>query len=132
MSAWLHARPEPADPLRPFAATAGLQARCPPQRIVDSLLPTRPILLKMRNQIAVELDRHQFFRDGNATFSLRAHGLDRWRRRWFEGGFGYGHGVRWSIPIRWSCHCEVLLSRFHPKLRVRDRQPSNVAMDYMR
>ncbi len=38
----------------------------------------------MCNQIAVELDRHQFFRDGNATFSLRADGLGRWRRRWLN------------------------------------------------
>src|ERR1700677_1360282 len=104
MSAWLHASPEPAGPLRPIAATAGLQARCPPQRIVDSLLPTRPILLKMRNQIAVELDRHQFFRDGNATFSLYANGLRRCWRRWFEHRFGYGQGVGRSVPIRWSCH----------------------------
>ena len=65
-----------------------LQACCPPQRVVDSLLPTRPILLKMCNQIAVELDRHQFFRDGNATFSLRADGLGRWRRRRVEHRFG--------------------------------------------
>jgi len=95
----------------PQASSAALSARriqaCrPPQRIVDSLLPTRPILLEMCNQIAVELDRHQFFRDGNATFSLRAPGLDRWRRRWFEYSFGYGQGVRWSIPIRWSCHAK--------------------------
>lgn len=83
---------------------AGLQARCPPQSIVDSLLPTRPILLKMCNQVAVELDRHQFFRDRNATFSLRADGLSRWWRRWFEHSFGYGQGVGRSIPVRWSRH----------------------------
>ena len=90
--------------LRPIAATASLQAGCTPQRGVDSLLPTRPILLKMGNQIAVELDRHQFFRNRNATFSLRADGLSRWWRRWFEHSFGYGQGVGRSIPVRWSRH----------------------------
>ncbi len=90
--------------LRPIAATAGLQARCPPQRVVDSFLPTRPILLKMRNQIAVELDRHQFFRDGNVPLSLHADRCGRCRRRWFERSFGCGQGVGRSIPNRWSCH----------------------------
>ena len=36
--------------------------------------------------------------------SLRAHGLVRRSRRWFEHSFGYGQGVGRSIPIRWSCH----------------------------
>jgi len=90
--------------LRPIAATASLQAGCTPQRVVDSLLPTRPILLKMGNQIAVEFDRHQFFRDGNVTFSLHADRLGRCRSRWFEHSFGYGQGVGRSKPIRWSCH----------------------------
>jgi hypothetical protein len=45
-------------------------------------------ITKMRDQIAVELDRHQFLRDGNATVSLHADRLGRWRRRWFENSLG--------------------------------------------
>jgi hypothetical protein len=58
----------------------------------------------MCNQIAVELDRHQFFRDRNAAFSLRADGLGCWWRRWFEHSFGYGQCVGRLIPVRWSRH----------------------------
>jgi len=48
--------------------TAGLQARClaVAHRLIRSCQPGHP--LKMCNEIAVELDRHQFFTDGNATF----------------------------------------------------------------
>jgi len=69
--------------LRPIAATASLQ---PVARRSASLIRScQPaILLKMRNQIAVELDRHQFFRDGNVTFSLHADRLGRCRRRWLN------------------------------------------------
>jgi hypothetical protein len=57
---------------------------------------------------------------------LRADGLIRWRRRWFEHSFGYGHGVGWSIPIRWSCHAnspvKLLTARRFACANTRTRQ----------
>jgi hypothetical protein len=50
----------------------------------------------MCNQIAVELGRHQFFSDENATFSLSADGFGRWRRRWFVRS-RLGRGTRFSL-----------------------------------
>jgi hypothetical protein len=94
-----------------FESSPGLQARGPPERIVDSLLPARPIVLKMRNQIAIELDRHQFLGDRDSTFFRRADGLCCGWRRWFEHSFGYGQGVGRSIPVRWSRHANCSIER---------------------